>query len=82
MKAIEFSGVNLRIAEHQPEYETLPANVQPDHLGIGLQVTMCFELDDEDKKQIAETGQIWLQILQPVGRNFNPLRMSIIKPEL
>jgi hypothetical protein len=29
MKAIEFPGVNVRIAEDQPEYQTLPARVGP-----------------------------------------------------
>lgn len=29
MKAIEFPGVNVRIAEDQPEYQTLPALIGP-----------------------------------------------------
>lgn len=46
MNAIEFPGVNVRIAEDQPEYETLPAFVGPVPvcmcpvcMGAGLTVT-------------------------------------------
>lgn len=84
MKAIEFPEVNIRIAEKQPEYETLPACVKPDHLSGGIfnEVTMCFELDEEGRKQVAETGQIWHTVLVPRGSNFHPIRMSTAKPEL
>ena len=84
MKAIEFPEVNLRLAENQPEYETLPVHVKPDAETDGYfrQVTMCFELDEEEKKQVAETGQIWFTVLQPHGNLFHPIRMSIVKPEL
>ena len=84
MKAIEFPEVNLRIAENQPEYETLPVNIKPDEQTQGFfnQVTFCFELDEEEKKQIAETGQLWQTVLVPKGRSFHPIRMSTLKPEL
>lgn len=84
MKAIEFPEVNIRIEENQPEYETLPVNIQPDKESNGYfnQVTMCFELDEEEKKQVADIGKLWFQVLQPVDSLFNPIRMSVIKPEL
>lgn len=86
MKAIEFPEVNVRIAENQPEYETLPANVQPDEQTKGFfnQVTFCFELDEEEKKQIAETGtgQVWHTVLMPIGAEFHPIRMSTLKPTM
>ena len=52
MKAIEFPEVNVRMAENQPEYETLPVNVSPDPETDGYfnQITMCFELTEEERK--------------------------------
>lgn len=84
MKTIEFPEVNVRIAENQPEYETLPVHVCPhaETDGYFRKVSMCFELDEEEKKQVAETGQIWLTVLQPNDNNFHPIKMSVLKPEL
>lgn len=84
MKAIEFPEVNLRIAENQEEYETLPvyAKIDEESNGYFNQVTMCFELDDEERRQVAETGQIWHTVLVPGGHNFHPIRMSILKPDM
>lgn len=83
MKAIEFPEVNLRIAENQPEYETFPAHTEPDQESNGYfnQVTMCIELNDEERKQVAKTGRIWHTVLQPRGSNFHPIKMSFLKPE-
>lgn len=84
MKAIEFPEVNVRIAENQPEYETLPVHTEPDEESNGYfnQVTMCFELDEEEKKQVAETGNIWHTVLVPKNTPFHPIRMSTLKPEM
>jgi len=84
MKAIEFPEVNIRIAENQPEYETIPANVTQDEESNGYfnQVTMCFELDEEERKQVAETGRIWHTVLVPQGKHFHPIRSSCLKPEM
>lgn len=83
MKAIEFPEVNVRIAENQPEYETLPVNrtIREDAPYFS-NVTMCFELDEEERKQVAETGQIWHTVLQPNDALFHPIRMSTVKPEM
>lgn len=84
MKAIEFPEVNIRIAENQEEYETLPVNAQPDPESNGYfqRVTMCFELDEEEKRQVAETGKIWHTVLVPPQTGFHPVAMSTLKPEL
>lgn len=84
MKAIEFKEVNVIIAENQPEYETLPVHVCPDEETNGFfnSVTMCFELNEEEKKQVAETGKIWQTVLVPQNSNFHPIRLSTLKPEL
>jgi hypothetical protein len=78
MKAVEFKEVNLRIAENQPEYQTLPVHMNYDH--PTHEATMCFELDEDEKKQVAETGKIWLGVLT-FGKPFHPIGMSLMKPE-
>jgi len=78
MKAIEFKEVNLRIAEDQEEYETLPV-----HINIqdpSAPATMCFELNEEEINQVKETGKIWLKVLT-FGKLFHPIAMSCLKPE-
>lgn len=83
MKAIEFPDVNIRIAENQPEYETVPANITPDEETEGYfnNITMCFELDEEERRQVVETGRIWQTILVPSDSKFHPIKMSCLKPE-
>jgi hypothetical protein len=84
MEAIEFEEVNVHIGENQPEYETLPVHVEYDEESNGFfrKVTMCFELDEEEKKQVAETGKIWHTVLQVKSELFHPIRMSVLKPEM
>lgn len=78
MTATEFPEVNLRIAEHQEEYQTLPVFL--DQSQPEMPVTMCFELDEEELKQVKETGKIWVTI-QTFGKPFSPIGPSLIKPE-
>ena len=80
MKAINFPGANTKYAENQPEYQTLPAYVAV-HSEISKEVTMCFELSDEEKKQVSETGCIWLSILQPKKNQFHPINPDLLKPD-
>jgi hypothetical protein len=84
MKAIEFPEVNVRIAENQEEYETIPVYIRPDleTKGYFSQATACFELDQQERAEVAETGQIWLTILNPNDQSFHPIMMSIKKPEI
>lgn len=77
MKAIEFPAVNVWIAEHQDEYETLPVYVEPDNPQTPM--TMCFELDEAERIQVQETGKIWLTMLT-FGQKFHPIRMSCKMP--
>ena len=76
MKAIEFPEVNTRIAKNQPQYKAIPAHIA----GIDGEVTMCFELSDEERKQVAETGCIWLSFLT-FNRPFQPIFNSCLKPD-
>nr|BDD47015.1 hypothetical protein 10 [Balneolaceae bacterium] len=76
MKAVEFDEVNVRIAEHQDEYETLPA-----HVGRNGVVITCFELDEEEKKQVQETGKIYLSLMT-FGQPLQPIGGSVLNPFL
>lgn len=59
MKPIKFPEHNVVFWENQqPLYEPLPAYRSPDG-----QVICCFELTDEEKQRVAETGHIWLSVL-------------------
>ena len=78
MTATEFTEVNLRIAEKQEEYQTLPVFL--DQTDPTLPATMCFELDENELQQVKETGKIWLTVLT-FGKHFQPIEMSLMKPE-
>lgn len=78
MKAIEFPEVNVRIAEDQPQYETLPVYIDTED--PTTPTTMCIELDKEERKQVAETGRIWITTLTFM-QQFHPIKMSFLKPE-
>lgn len=78
MKAIEFPEVNVRIAENQQQYETLPVYIDTED--PTTPTTMCIRLDHEEIKQVAETGLIWLTTLTFM-QQFHPIKMSLLKPE-
>ena len=75
MKAIDFPEANVKIAETQPEYETLPAYVAGDG-----EVTVCFKLEKPELDQVLETGCIWLSFLT-FGQPFQPIYGSCLKPQ-
>lgn len=77
MIAIEFPQVNLRIAEHQEEYETLPVFLDtdnPDH-----PVTMCFQLNKEEIEEVVKTGKFWFTQMT-FGTHFQPIMMTTESP--
>ncbi len=74
MIAIEFDECNLRIAEHQPEYETLPVFHNPKEGSI----VYCFELDEAEIKQVRETGQIYIKQLT-FNKSMQPIGMTCLK---
>ena len=83
MKAIQFTEVTHQIGKDQPEYEVLPAWVRDDKESKGFfrRVTVCFELDEEERKQVAETGHVFLTTLQLQDKAYNPIMMSTLKPK-
>ncbi len=73
MKPINFRQVNVVIAKNQPQYQTLPAHaVEGDASGT---VICCWQLTDEEKKRVAETGVIWHSSMT-FGRAFQPQLLS------
>jgi hypothetical protein len=77
MKAVKFDGHNVVIAEHQEEYQSLPAYVSRNSPEVPM--TFCFELDDAEKAQVIETGHIWLTVMT-FGKNLQPIGMSVLNP--
>lgn len=75
MKAVDFDQVNLKIAEHQDEYQTLPAHFDRE----SGTVTACFELDEEELQQVKEDGKIYITLCT-FGRPLQPIRSSVLNP--
>lgn len=77
MKAIEFKGHNVKIAENQPEYETLPALFNKQEGSM----TFCFELDEQELEQVKKTGKIWIKQLT-FGKAMQPIAGTVLKESL
>ena len=77
MKAKEFDEVNLKIAEKQEQYETLPAFFNPNEGSL----TFCFQLTQEEIDRIYATGEIWFKQFT-FGQPMNPIALSTNKEEL
>lgn len=58
MKPKKFQEANVVYGEGQPEYKPLPA-----HKTKEGQAIFCFELDEAERKKIAETGELWVSLL-------------------
>ncbi len=77
MNAKEFKEMNVRVAENQPEYITLPAYFNPENGSM----TFCFDLSEDELNRIKATGEIWIQLLT-FGKPMNPIKMSTNKEDL
>ena len=77
MKATEFPEVNLRIAENQEEYVTLPAYHNKEEGSI----TFCFKLNEDEVNRIKATDEIWFKVLT-FNRPMQPIMLSTNKEEL
>lgn len=77
MKSVEFPEVNVRIAEDQPEYATLPAFYNRDEKSM----TFCFELDNEELEQVGKTGKIYIKQLT-FNQPMQPIAGSCLKESL
>lgn len=67
MKLIEFPEVNLRIAEHQPEYQTMPVHrFKKSNEG---EVVCCWQLTWRERLRVLFTGVIWHSIWDVLESN-------------
>lgn len=62
MEPKNFPQVNAIFGADQPEYKPLPALQTSDGY-----VVMCFQMTEEEKKKVAETGEIWISLLTGGG---------------
>lgn len=73
MKTKEFPEVNVRIAEKQEEFSTLPAYYNNEEGSI----TYGFKLTPEEIERVLENGEIWVKqitygnAMQPVVIDFS-----------
>lgn len=77
MDAIEFKEVNVRIAEEQEEYQTLPAYWNKEEGSM----TLGFKLTPKELEEVNKTGVIFIKQLT-FGRPLQPIGTSCIKDEL
>jgi hypothetical protein len=77
MIAKEFDEVNLRIAENQDEYQTLPAYCNTQE-GSAM---FCMELTELEKEIVAKTGCLYMKVLT-FNKPLQPIAMSCIKEDL
>lgn len=69
MKSLKFEGCNMAIAGTQQQYNTLHAKKEPTG-----EVTMIFELSDEEVAEIVRTKKIVYQRLT-FGDKFQPMKI-------
>lgn len=76
MKPKNFQEANVVYGEGQPEYKPLPA-----HKTKEWQAIFCFELDEAERKKIAETGELWVSLLT-FNQPLQPIFITINKSDL
>lgn len=77
MEPKEFPGHNIKIAEHQEEFITLPAFYCKD---TGT-VTFCMELNEDEINRLKATNELWFQVLTG-GQPLQPFKLSTNKEDL
>ena len=78
MKSIEFKDVNVRFAENQEQYQTLPA------LRIGDEkdtIITCWGLSIKERLRLLFTGRIWMSEMNFHG-NLTPRFFSTKRKEI
>lgn len=77
MEASEFPEVNVRIAEKQEEYQTLPAYFNKEEGSM----TFCFKLSKDEINRMYATGELWMKVLT-FGKPLQPIGLSTNKEGL
>ena len=75
MTPTSFQEVNCVLGANQPQYLPLPVHNWPQG-----KMTMCFQLTDEERKRIEDTGLLWLTVLT-FNQPFQPILLETIKPD-
>lgn len=73
MKPIEFPEANVKVAEHQPEYQTLPAYVDEQ------QTISCWHLTWRERFKLLWRGVLWLRQLN-FGHPLQPQLPEVDRP--
>jgi hypothetical protein len=87
MKSIDFKERNAQIGFHadgtpQEEFNGIFAHKKLSKEFPGaVEYTMPFQLNEEEMKQVQETGCIWLRRIMPAYDGFQPIGYDVIKPE-
>lgn len=77
MELRAFPGHNVVIAKDQPDYLPMPA------LAIAnpeREVICCWQLSDEERAKVAETGVIWHSVWT-FGKPLQPQMLAVDEPE-
>ena len=77
MTPIEFPEHNVKIAEDQPEFVTLPA-FYDESQGT---VTYCLKLTQEERERLYATGELWMTTFTG-GDPLQPIKLSCLKEDL
>lgn len=77
MYPIEFPEVNVRIAEKQEEYQTLPAFWDKKEGSM----TFCFKLSEDEINRMYATGEVWMKVIT-FNQDLQPIGLSTNKEEL
>lgn len=76
MRPIQFPAANTIFGENQPEYLPLPAY----HKSRTGEVTACWELTEDERAEVARTGQVFVTLLNG-NRPLTPHYVSVVGPD-
>ena len=76
MKPKKFEEANVVYGKGHSEYLPLPA-----HKTEEGQAIFCFELDEEERKRIAETGELWVSLLT-FNKPLQPILLTTKKSDI
>lgn len=77
MEAKEFDQVNVRIAEHQEEFQTVPAFIDYDQGTVAY----CMELTEQERQCIYATGELWV-LQKTYGEPMQPMFFTVRKEDI
>ncbi|MBZ0268047.1 hypothetical protein K8I85_07820 [bacterium] len=78
MRVVPFPEQNTVYAEHQPQYQNLPAHRFP---GAEGRLACCWRLSWRERLRVLVTGYIWHEVLT-FGQPLQPQLLSVEKPKM